>query len=137
MSWQPGESGNPSGRKNGTLNPMRAKAVREHIQAVQLIRRLQFFALDEVDPTTAKRVEMTGEQVKAACYLISQRIGSPPKEITGQVSITANVVVAALVARLGSSDKARQALEAIQAPGLSALLPSLNGELIEEVETDE
>jgi hypothetical protein len=81
------------------------------------------------DKQTKKPVEMSAHQVKAACYLISQAIGSPPQEIKADVNVNVRAQVQSIVAQYGEA-RARVALEAL-APGLLAYLPSegIAGEL--------
>ena len=51
-------------------------AVREKIQASQLVNRLQAFVFGENDPTSKKPVIMTRDQLNAATTLLSKTLPS-------------------------------------------------------------
>jgi hypothetical protein len=100
--------------------------VRQKIQASAILNKMEAHIFEKCscyheDEEKQRRCSVSDPSgAKISMYLLSQSIGNPPQEINGEVTVTANVVVQALVARLGP-ERARQALE-IQAPGLVALL---------------
>ena len=56
------------------FSPKHDGAVREKIKTSALIHRLQGFALQELDPTSKKPIEMSKEQVAAATTLLRKTL---------------------------------------------------------------
>jgi hypothetical protein len=56
------------------LNPHQTERAKEAIQTTQLCKRLNAFALSELDAQTGKPVEMSPAQVKAAVALLKKTL---------------------------------------------------------------
>ena len=56
------------------LNPKNDERARAAIQTTQLVKRLQGFALSELDAQSGKPIEMSASQVKAAVSLLKKTI---------------------------------------------------------------
>ena len=56
------------------LNPKNDERARAAIQTTQLVKRLQGFALSELDAQSLKPIEMSASQVKAAVALLKKTI---------------------------------------------------------------
>jgi len=48
--------------------------IRSKIQTIQLVKRLQSFALSEDDPQTKRPVQMSADQVRAAVALVKKTV---------------------------------------------------------------
>jgi len=71
------------------LNPKNDERARAAIQTTQLVKRLQGFALSEIDVQSNKPVEMSPAQVKAALGLLKKTIPDlQSTELSGHLGIS-------------------------------------------------